>query len=169
MFSRSVTFIRVLAFIAFTLSIFSIGWEIASNYNQRVTKEQYDRAAVANGQSTFEIYGDWGDRRRWKRIIQVPLTFIAVLCIRRSSIVSLTLSGLSIGLYLMWARDVYSVIQSDWSLYSELGPTAIALLAANPFDYALFGTLLIIFPCLLLSLLDKPKGKQVNQPSGGNE
>lgn len=40
MFTKGAKIIRILAFVAFTLSVFSIGWDIASNYNKGVAEEQ---------------------------------------------------------------------------------------------------------------------------------
>ena len=138
MFSNSATIIRILAFIAFTCSVFSIGWDIASNYNKSVAEEQTRLSAVASGNPTFGIYGGWGDDRRLKRLVLVPFSLVAFLCIRRFPYLSLSLYGFSIGIFLVWFVEV----------------------AGNPFDYALFGAVLILFPSLIRKLLlGKYQGK----------
>ena len=160
MFSNSATIIRILAFIAFTCSVFSIGWDIASNYNKSVAEEQTRLSAVASGNPTFGIYGDWGDDRRLKRLVLVPFSLVAFLCIRRFPYLSLSLYGFSIGIFLVWFVEVsYLISINDGFIYGK-SYFEIVLIAGNPFDYALFGAVLILFPSLIRKLLlGKYQGK----------
>lgn len=152
MFSKCATIIRILAFIAFTLSVFSIGWDIASNYNKGVAEEQTRLSAIANGEPTFGIYGDWGDDRRLKRLVLVPFSLVAFLCIRRFPYLSLSLYGFSIGIFLVWFMRVSYLISINEGVISGKSDLEIVLIAANPFDYALFGAVLVLFPSLIRQL-----------------
>ncbi len=161
MFSKGIQIIKILALVTFAFSILSIGYEIADAYNERVANEQNERAAAANGGPVFGIYGDYGDPRKLKRLILVPITFLAFLCIRRFSFVSLALYGLAIVIFLIWLREIYTIIKIDWDVFSHNSPVAIALLAANPFDYALFAAVLILSPTLMVHLFSSThKGNQ---------
>ena len=162
MFTKSAQIIRILAFVAFTLSIFSIGWDVATRYNESVAEEQTRLSANASGKPTFGIYGDWGDSRRLKRLALVPLSLAAFFCIRRFPYLSLSIYGLSLGIFLVWFLDISYRISINEGFIPDKSYLAIALVAANPSDYALFGAILVLFASLIRQLmLGKYRGENM--------
>lgn len=88
-----------------------------------------------------------------KRLVLVPLSLTAFLCIRRFPFLSLTVYGSSIGIFLVWFIDISYRISINEGFIPDKSFLAIVLIAANPFDYALFVADLILFPSLVRQLM----------------
>jgi len=141
--NSSWSYVRVFALLAFILAILSVGCDWASEYNEFVRETQNKLAREANGELTFGIYGDYGDPRKWQRLLLVILALAGWFCLRQSlhPIISMIFYGLSFLVFAHWRSRIVVIFSVDWNLFSDRSAGDLLLLAANPFDYLLFASI----------------------------
>ena len=140
-------YVRTFALVGFLLAILSVGADWASEYNDSVRETQYRLGKEANGEIAVRIYGDWGDPRKWQRLILVILTLGGWLFLLkpRTAIISAIIYGISIFIFVLWISRAIRIFSGNWNLFSERPVGDLLMLAGNPFDYLLLSTITLLF------------------------
>lgn len=145
--------VKGLAIIAVILSFLSVSTNSIEVYNQGVREEQNlllkeDRkeAARKRGEVTFDVYILYSDNRPFMRLGLLVLTFVGAIAIlmKAYSKLAIALTSTSVFIYVFWSLSIFSELNSDWDIFRHSSIFEVISQAANPFDYLLFLTLIII-------------------------